>query len=147
MAANTQPIFPLTPNIGHAVISAADASYTAPTASQTVLTAGANGTRINGMKIRALGTNIPTVMRFFIKDGTSYYLLYELALAASTASIIAPAQSADIVLYPINYDNMGGSTAGNGVLPTTLKSGQSLVVTLGTAVAAGYCVIGDGGDY
>ena len=148
MAANTQPIFPITQNVGHAVVTTQDLSFTAPTVVSTVLTAGANGSRIDGMKIRALGTNVATVLRIFIKDGsTSFTLVYELAVAATTAGTAA-ITGVDTELIPINLDNMGSSTAsGCGVLPPYLKAGQSLCVTVGTTVAAGYAVTVFGGDY
>jgi hypothetical protein len=147
MAANNYALYPQTQNINYAQISAADASYTAPTASQTVITAGANGTKITCIKVRAIGSNAAGVMRFFIKDSVGYHLFYELSLPITIASTTSPAQSADIVLLPINYDNMGASTGGLGVLPDSLKTGQSIVVTLGAAATTGYSVIGDGADY
>ena len=148
MAANTQPIFPLAPNIGHATLTTADTSLTAPaTAGVVVLTGGANGTRVDGMKVRALGTNIQTVLRIFFNDGlgvaaANFSLVYEQTLPISTASATAPAQSLDILLLPDNYDN-----AGSGCLPVALKSGQKLYVSVGTTVAAGYAVTAFGGDY
>lgn len=139
--------YPVTQNVGSATLTTADTSLTAPsTAGQTVLTAGANGTRIDGMKVRALGTNVATVLRVFIKTGSVYALFHEIALSASTASATAPAQTSDLYLLPINYDN-GAAGNANGVLPPYLKSGQSLVVSLGTTVAAGYSVTAWGGDY
>lgn len=147
MAANTIPIVPITQNIGSVTLTTADTSLTSPTtAGATALTAGANGTRIDGMKVRALGTNVATVLRVFIKTGGSYALFYEVALPASTASTTAPAEATDLYLLPVNYDN-GAAGNSNGVLPPYLKSGQSLVVSLGTTVAAGYAVTAWGGDY
>lgn len=145
---NTIPIVPGAVNIGKAALTTADASLTAPTtAGAVVFTAGANGTRLDAIKVRALGTNVQTVLRLFVNDGlgtaaTNFALVDEVGIPASTASATAPAQSADIVLLPINYDGQG-----SGELPPTLPAGYKLYASLGTTVAAGISVTAYGGDF
>lgn len=112
-----------------------------------LLTGGINGTRLDAIKVRALGTNVQTVLRIFFNDGlgtaaANFSLLHEVTLPASTASATAPAQSADIVLLPINYANDG-----KGELPPYLKSGQKIYVSMGTTVVGGYSITCFGGDY
>jgi hypothetical protein len=154
MAKTYQAPFVQNQNIGKTTLINADTSLTAPTtAGVAVFTAGANGSKIDAMKVRALGTNVATVLRVFVNDGlgsaaTNFSLVYELALPASTASATAPAQANDILLFAENFDNMGGSTSsGNGVLPPYLGAGQKLYVSLGTTVVAGYAVTVFGGDF
>lgn len=153
MAANQSPVFPATQNVGFGTLLNADTSYTVPiTAGVCIFTAGPNGSRIDGMKIRALGTNAATVLRIFLNDGmgtaaSDFALVHEVQLAATTAASAA-ITGVDTELFPINFDNMGGSTqAGTGVLPPFLKPGQKIYVSLGAAVAAGYSVSVFGGDY
>lgn len=136
------------PNLGKVTLIAADTSYTQPTTAGAVaLTAGANGTRIDGMKARALGTNGASVLRIFLNDGlgtaaANFSLLHEFTLPATTANAAAPAQSNDILILPTNYDN-----AGSGNIPPYLPPGQKLYVSLGTAVAAGWAVTTIGADF
>lgn len=142
MAGNTSPIFPLTQRFGRAVLTTADTSLTAPTtAGASLLLAGANGTRIDGIKVRAVGTNDASVLRVFVHDGTNYTLVHELDLAASTAATAAETGT-DYTLLPINYDN-----AGAGVLPPYLPTGHSIYASIGTAASAGWAVSIYGGDY
>lgn len=148
MAANTTPIFPKSPQIGLKTLITADASLTTPTTQgQIILTGTTDGTRVDGIKVRALGTNVQTVLRIFFNDGlgvlaANFTLVHEVKLPATTASTTDVNQATDVVLLPINYDN-----AGAGVLPPYLKSGQKLYASIGTTVAAGYAVTAFGGDY
>jgi hypothetical protein len=147
MAANTQPKFPATQNVSWATVAAADTSLIAPTTAGVVaFTAGANGSRIDAVKIRALGTNAATVMRFFVNDGTGttaadFALIYEVVLAATTVSQTA-ITGIETLILPANYDGQG-----DGNLPPYLEAGQKLYISIGTLVAAGYEVSVYGGDY
>jgi hypothetical protein len=151
MPANTNPIFPLTPQVVPKTLVTADTSLTTPnTQGQGLLTGGTNGTRVDAIKARALGTNVASVLRIFFNDGlgtaaSNFSLVAEIKLPASTAAI-ADVTGTDILLLPINYDNAGGVN-GNAVLPPYLKSGQKLYVSIGTTVATGWAITGFGGDY
>ena len=135
-------------NIKGVTLLTADTSLTAPSTNGVVLmTGGANGTRMDGIKVRALGTNVQTVLRIFINDGlgvlaSNFSLVDEVKLAASTAAPTDSAQPADIKLFPINYDGVGG-----GELPPYLYANEKLYVSLGTTVAAGYAITAFGADY
>jgi hypothetical protein len=139
MAANTSPIFPLTPRISWVNAAGLTANtttdLTAGTNYPSGFTAGTNGSRIDFVRSRSLGTNVATVCRVWVNNGSSTgtaannTLFYERTLAATTVSQVA--ELADIII-PINI-----------VLP----SGYILYFTFGTAIAAGVDMITVGGDY
>lgn len=140
MAANTQPIFPLAQNVSGGKVITADTSYETPTtAPVTVFTAGANGSRIDEIKVRALGTNIATVLRLFVYTGSTYHLVHETTLAASTASATDVTGTDYDILRDTGYEAMPP-------IPY-LPAGYSLVGTVGTTVATGWMVTVFGGDY
>lgn len=147
MPANVKPIFPLVPNVSKVNLLTADTSFKTPTTNGAVLCVGGiNGTRVDAIKVRALGTNVATVLRIFWNDGlgtaeANFALIYEVALAATTVQT-ANITGLETLILPINYANDG-----NGALPPTLAANQKLYVSLGTTVAAGYTVTFMGGDY
>lgn len=140
MAQNTNPIFPLVPEITWINTGAVTANTT------TDLTAGTNynsnftaevtnGSRVDFIRVRALGTNVATVMRVWLNNGSATTtaanntLFFERTLAATTVS--QTAELADVIL-PINI---------------SLPAGYKIYYTFGTAVAAGYSIQVVGGDY
>ena len=147
MPANTKAIYPISPNVSGKNIMVADTNLKAPVTNGIILvTAGENGTRIDAVSVRSLGTNVATVLRIFWNDGTgigesNFQLIHEVLLPATTAQT-ANVTGSDIILLPINFANDG-----RGVLPPALKSGQKLYISLGTTVASGYSVLFMGGDF
>lgn len=144
MPANTLPIFPISPKVSWGTLTAANTAKDGTGTVATVYTAGANGSRIDQIKVRALGTNVATVMRFFINNGSvnttaaNNSLIHEVTIAATTLSETAALADNDItiskgtdVFVPIPY----------------LPAGYKINVTIGTAVAAGLQVTVNGGDY
>jgi hypothetical protein len=146
MAQNTSPIFPLVPDVAWISGAAANAATPGVTANTTkdltagtiygpLITAGTNGTRLDFIKVRALGTNVATVIRIWINNGSatgtaannSLYL--ERTLSATTVSELA--EQPDIIL-PLNI---------------SLPNGYRVYATFGTAVAAGFHLTAVGGDY
>jgi hypothetical protein len=147
MAQNTNPIFPLIPVNAWVSGPAANAATPGVTANTTtdltsgtiygpIETAGAvEGSRLDFIKVRALGTNVQTVIRIWINNGAatttaannSLYL--ERTLSATTVS--QTAEQPDIILP------MGIS----------LAAGYRIYATFGTAVAAGFHLTAIGGDY
>jgi hypothetical protein len=127
MPANTTPIFPLTPNIfSSAALTAANTNVDGTTGVYTnVFTAGANGSRLDYIKSRALGTNVATVMRVFV----NHALFTEITIALTALSQVAAL--ADVVI-PLDLG---------------LPANAVVDVTIGTTVAAGFIVTGVGGDY
>lgn len=146
MAQNTNPIFTLVPDVQWASTddnsgATAGPLLTANTAMDgtgfvaTVFTAGANGSYLQRLIARPVGTNVATVLRVFLNNGSSNatqannVLAAELTLPASTASAIAALQPIEL---PLNF---------------AIQGGFKVNVTLGTTVAAGYRVSLIGGDY
>jgi hypothetical protein len=139
MAANTTPIFPLTAHISWinaaGLVANTTTDLTSGTNYASNFTAGVNGSRVDFIRARALGTNAPTVLRIWLNNGSTtgtasnQTLFFERTLPNSTSS-----QTAEIpdVLIPIN---------------TAIPAGYTFYYTFGTAVAAGYAVSVIGGDY
>lgn len=129
MAANTNPVFTLTPNItvGQTVTTANTAKDGTGTV-VTVHTAGANGSMVYSVNFQPMGTNTASVGRVFINNGSSnatpgnnsYYK--DISLPATTNSEVAG--------------------IGSYVLPMgiTLPAGYKILITIGTTVAAGFGV-------
>jgi hypothetical protein len=147
MAQNTNPIFPLIPVNTWVSGAAANAATPGVTANTTkdltsgtiygpIETAGAvEGSRLDFIKVRPLGTNVATVIRIWINNGAatttainnSLYL--ERTLSATTVS--ENSEQPDIIL-PLNI---------------SLAAGYRVYATFGTAVAAGFHLTAIGGDY
>ena len=147
MAQNTNPIFPLTPVNTWVSGAAANAATPGVTANTTKdLTSGTiygpnftgktvDGSRLDFIKVRALGTNVATVVRIWINNGSATgtaannTLYLERTLSATTVS--ETAEQPDIIL-PLNI---------------SLPAGYRVYTTFGTAVAAGFHLTAVGGDY
>jgi len=136
VAANTSPIFLATPR--SSFVSTGVNANTALDGTGTVaaaFTAGTNGSKVEMVQMEPLGTNVATVVRFFINNGssnttaTNNSLVYEVTMAANTLS--QTAASTPVTFYP------------NWVLP----AGYKINVTIGTAIASGIQVTCFGGDY
>lgn len=147
MAQNMSPIFPLTPV--NTIVSGAAATVGTPGTTANTSKDAASGTiygpvftgkavdgsRLDFIKVRALGTNIQTVMRVFINNGSATTtpannaLYMERTLSATTVSEIA--ELPDIIV-PMNL---------------SMPPGYRIYATFGTAVAAGFHLTGVGGDY
>lgn len=144
MAANTTPIFPLTPNIGWNVAITADGTaaknHNGTSATAVLLfTAGANGARVDEIQAQHLGTNVATALRVFINNGsdpttaTNNSLYKDVTAAANTISEVAGTVLVSILT----------ATASALVLP----AGYKLYATVGTTGATGLQVTVIGGDY
>lgn len=147
MAQNTNPIFPLTPVnswVSGAATNAATPGVTANTTRD--LTSGTiygpiftgkavDGSRLDFIKVRALGSNVPTVIRIFINNGSATTtaanntLYLERTLSATSSS--ETSEQPDIIL-PLNI---------------SLPSGYRIYATFGTAVSSGFHLTAIGGDY
>lgn len=142
MAANTSPIFPLTPNPGlmNVLLSTAmtntkayDGTEAAGTALAQVLLAGASGARIDSLSVQltstngatASGTTAATVVRFWINNGsanttaTNNQLLGEVAIAAATVTALATSANPVYVVsvnqsIPAGYKIYAGTTVAVG---------------------------------
>lgn len=107
------------------------------------------GFRVDTIKLRALGTNVASVLRIFVNNGganstpANNSLLFEVSLPATTLTEIAAIT--DIAILFNNTAYLGGAT--NAQPQLVLPPGYKLNVTLGTAVAAGWQVTCNGGEY
>ncbi len=131
MPANTSPIFTLTPNVGAVAISTANANRDGTGTIGTVFTAGANGSRISKIQIKATVTTTAGTIRLFIYTGSVYFLWREITTSAITVSATLPAF--EYTLRLIGEDALN--------LPT----GYSLRAS--TEKAENYNIIAEGGDY
>lgn len=138
MAANTTPLFPLTPNNGWSILSTISATVfnNHNGASATAIyTAGVNGSRVDFITIVGLGSNNNSVLRLFVNNGSSnattannvLFNEYALASATITETTSNPTQ--------------------NITLGLTLAPSYRLLACLGTTASAGWAVGAFGGDY
>lgn len=145
MTANTSPIYTLTPHIGWGSadgdggtagpIKTQNTAFDGTGTTLTVYTAGSNGSYVQRLICRPAGTNVASVLRVFINNGSANstlannILIGELSLAATTANAAAALQTFELGL--------------NFALP----AGYKIMVTLGTTIAAGVWVSVVSGDY
>jgi hypothetical protein len=128
MAANTAPIFPLTPRCAGVTLTTAATEKDGSTAT-SLLVGGTNGTRVDKIILKPIGTNVASVFRLFVTGSGMNTIAMEQTVAASTAA--EDASLAEYILLP------------DFVIP----SGATLKVALGTTVAAGIQVTVFAGDY
>ncbi len=129
MALNAQ--YASTPVISGIVLAAtADTSLTNPTTSVgTVMTGAASGTRISKIAVKGAATTASGVVRLFIYNGTTYYLIKELLIPVVTSSNASIAyesilsESTTIDLLPIVLPSASYS------LRATTSIAQSFIVT------------------
>ena len=143
MAANTNPLYPLTPNTGlqNVLLSTAmtntkafDGTDTAGTALAQIFTAGANGSRLDSITVRfastngatASGTTSATVVRFWLNNGSAnttatnnQLLPFEVLMSATTVtalatSILTPTTIAVNISIPAGYKVYAGATVAVG---------------------------------
>jgi len=135
---NTSPIFSIAGEIqwNQGVVSAANTTTDLTSGTiYPIFTGGTNGSYIQRIRFRHLGTNVATVGRVWINNGSSTGTADnntrwdEITLAANTLSQTAAS---------INYELPLGFA---------LPAGYIIYVTLGTGVAAGFSVTVIGGDY
>ena len=135
MPANTTPIFPIIPKISFAKLNTANTLKDGTGAVGSVFTAGVNGSRVDYLKVKALGTNVATVLRVFINNGnsppiaTNNALFVEQTIDATTLS-----ETSSLTDNVITLD-------------LSLPAGYILNCTIGTSVSAGLMVTAVGGDY
>jgi len=116
MPANTNPIFTLTPQFTPVSLAAADTGMgtSAPTNKATVVTGGTNGTRVDGISFVANAQSANAIIRVFYLVSTTYYLVGEVSVTATTPSNTV--QAATAVWRP-------------NITPYVVGNGHSLVFT------------------
>lgn len=142
MAANTQPIFPLTPINARATLKGQVTPREITTQTPvTLFTTDKNGAMIHAIFVQHLGNNVGSVVRLYHKSesDTGYALLSEVTLPAITAA------SETAALDPVKFTLPDILPSGNKGLH--LAPGSSLYLGLGTAIASGVQVYAIGGAY
>ena len=134
--ANQVPIFTKTPHIAwSAAISTANTAYDGTGTVSTVFTAGAQGSYVREIRFKPLGTNIQTVVRVFVNNGSTN--------ATATNNVFYE----DMTLPASGATNTAASQTMVMPLMLALPAGYVINITLGTTVAAGYIATCIGGDY
>ena len=123
-----------TPKVGVGQISTANTNRDGTGTIGTVFTAGTNGSRIDMIDVQATATTTSGMIRLFVHDGTSAYLVAELPVLAVTPSGTSPAYS-----QQLNTNTM------TQFLPIVLPTGWSLRASTNNAEA--FNVIAFGGDF
>ena len=123
-----------TPKQGIAAIATANTAKDGTGVMGTVLTAGANGSRIDAITIKATGTTTAGAIRLFIHNGATAYLLSEIPVVAVTSSATAPSFELNL-----NTNTM------TQMLPIILPTGYSLRAS--TNNAENFNVLAQGGDF
>ena len=139
MAANTTPIFTLTPNAALANITAANTARDGSGTLVTLFTAGANGSRVDFITFTSsqatAAASSARVQRIFLTDNTGLNprLISEVVLAAVTASTTAIGATSTV-------------TFTNGLV---IASGQIIKVTQSVYASAadGTDCLARGGNY
>jgi hypothetical protein len=135
MPANTSPIFPVTPQIGWTTLTTANTATDGTGTVATIFTATTDGSRVDYLQCTSRGTNVATLLRVFLNNGstnataTNNALFAELVLPATTASNTADSGAYQI---PLNM---------------SLPNGYKINVVVATTVAAGWNIIAVGGNY
>jgi hypothetical protein len=95
----TTPQFASTVKTGVVSIGTAETSRgaTTPTNFGILITAASNGTRIDEITIVATGTTTAGVVRIFVYNGSTYYLLREVLVSAITPSTTVAVFSSTLV--------------------------------------------------
>ena len=134
MAANTSPIFALSPELAIATVTTATTDRTGATMTNTVtlLTAATNGTKITQIGAKVAGTNAGTLVLIFISDstGANFKLFDEIALPNLTPSTTTTSQRAVTAYSDLQ-----------------LKAGQVIKVGTTVAITAGVNIFAVKGDY
>ena len=137
MPANTAPIFTLLPEIlwNNSVTAANTTTDLTSGTIYDVFTGGTNGSYVQKIRFRHVGTNVATDVRGWLNNGgvtttaLNNTLFDEITIAANTVSQTAASTNYEL---PLNF-----------ALPPSYR----IYVTTGTVLAAGLDVTVIGGDY
>lgn len=144
MPANTAPIFTVKPDLStngttgmSPTLTTAAADFVGTNANNAlVFTAGADGAYVRKIHFKAIGTNVQSVARIYLNNGstnataTNNALYGEVQLPASTAGTNSPTG------VEVDY-----------VMEIAIPAGWRIYVGLGTTVAAGWVVTAVAGSY
>jgi hypothetical protein len=127
------PSYAATPRCAIGQVSTANTARDGTGTIATIFTAGASGSRIDAINLKAIATTTAGMIRLFIHDGTNARLLTELPVVAVTPGASAPSWEAQL-----NTNSM------SQMLPIILPTGYSLRATTNNAETFNLlCVGGD----
>lgn len=126
--------FASTPRVGVGQVTTANTNLDGTGTIATIFTAGASGSRIDAINLKAVATTTAGMIRLFVHDGTNARLLTEVPVIAITPSSTLPAWEAQL-----NTNTM------TQVLPIILPTGYSLRAATNNAET--FNVIASGGDF
>lgn len=127
------PQFASIPKVGAGSLSAANTNRDGTGTLVTIVTAGTNGSRIDSVTVCATATTTAGMVRLFLHDGTTAFLLKEIPVSSITPSGTVQAFSA----YLTSFTNPE-------LFPKTIPSGWSLRASTNNAEA--FRVIADAPD-
>ena len=130
----TSAAFASTPRCAVAQATAANTNLDGTGTIATVFTAGASGSRIDAISIKAIATTTAGMVRLYVHDGTNARLLKEVPVRAKTPSGTIDAEESHL--------NLGSLSQ---ILPLILPTGYSLRAS--THNAETFNVFAFGGDY
>ena len=135
MPANTSPIFPLTVQTSAVTIVNADG-----TGEKALVTAGANGTRVDAVSATSTGTGTVT-LTVLLHDGTTSYAVGEVAIPAGSGTNGTTPAAKVLSAEFLPWLDASGSLF--------VRAGWSLRVAAKTAVASGktVAIVAFSGDY
>ena len=131
---STSAQYASTPKCGVGQVSVANTNRDGTGTIVTVFSAGANGSRIDAIDLKAVGTTTAGMIRLFIHDGANARLLTEVPVIAITPSGTLPSWETQL-----NTNTM------TQVLPLVLPTGYSLRAATNNAET--FNVIALGGDF
>lgn len=128
------PSYAASPKVGLGQVTVANPNRDGTGTLATILTAGANGSRVDSLALKATVTTTAGAVRLFLHDGTSARLLTEVPVQAVTPSATNPAWEVQLSTNSMSQ-----------VLPIILPTGYSLRAS--TEKAEAINVIAVGGDF
>lgn len=137
MPANTSPIFPLTPIVGIATLTAptaitSRANITGTTGLVKLTDTSTNGTKIDAITVEAKGTTVANQVDIWIYNGTTSFLFAEILVTATTPNTT----TISAFTTTVTYNNL--------VLPPTF---QLYVSTQVGTTSADFNIYAFGGQY
>lgn len=128
------PQYAATPKVGLGQVSVANTNRNGTGTLATIFSAGASGSRIDAIDLKAVDTTTAGMIRLFIHDGANARLLTEVPVTAITPSGTLPSWEAQL-----NTNTM------TQILPLLLPTGYSLHAATNNAET--FNVIALGGDF
>lgn len=123
--------FAATPRASGVTISTANTNRDGTGTVGTVITAGTNGTRVDRIRVQAKVTTTAGMIRLFLFNGSAYFLIQEVTVAAATVGASVQAAATDVLF---------GDTR-----PLSLPAGWTIVAATHNAEA--HDVTAYGADY